>query len=76
MTTPDNYFGPDETAQPQQAYLTNWTWEGATVIELTGKVAELFPHVPVFSRHPFRVGSEENRFKDEIRREPLMSLSR
>jgi hypothetical protein len=24
-----------------------------------------------FSRHPFRVGSEENRFKDEIRREPL-----
>ena len=71
MTTPDNYFGPDETAQPQQAYLTNWTWEGATVIELTGKVAELFPHVPVFSRHPFRVGSEENRFKDEIRREPL-----
>src|SRR6266478_8854760 len=24
-----------------------------------------------FSRHPFRVGSEENRFKEEIRREPL-----
>src|SRR5208282_6277428 len=47
------------------------TWEGAPVVELTGQVAELFPHVPVFSRHPFRVGGEENRFKDEIRREPL-----
>ena len=71
MTTPDNYHRPDEAAQTQQARLTDWTWEGATVVELTGKVAELFPHVPVFSRHPFRVGSEENRFKDEIRREPL-----
>ena len=71
MTTPDNYHRPDEAAQTQQARLTDWTWEGATVVELTGKVAALFPHVPVFSRHPFRVGSEENRFKDEIRREPL-----
>lgn len=71
MTTPENYHRPDEAAQTQQARLTDWTWEGATVVELTGKVAELFPHVPVFSRHPFRVGSEENRFKDEIRREPL-----
>ena len=25
----------------------------------------------VFSRQPFRFGGEENRFKDEIRREPL-----
>lgn len=33
-----------------------------TVVELTGKLAELFPHVPVFSRHPIRVGNEENRF--------------
>ena len=38
---------------------------------LTHSVTELFPQVPLFSRHPFRVGSEENRFKDEIRREPL-----
>jgi hypothetical protein len=71
MTTPDNYHRPDEAAQTQQARLTDWTWEGASVVELTGKVADIFPHVPVFSRHPFRVGSEENRFKDEIRREPL-----
>ena len=40
-------------------------------MELTGQVAEVFPHLPVFSRHPFRVGGEENRFKDEIRQAPL-----
>jgi hypothetical protein len=62
---------PDETAPEQRAHLTHCTREGATVRELTGRVAEVFPHVPVFSRHPFRVGGEENRFKDEIRREPL-----
>jgi hypothetical protein len=66
-----NFYCPDETALTQQARLTDWTWEGATVVELTGTIAELFPLVPTFSRHPFRVGSEENRFKDEIRREPL-----
>lgn len=55
----------------QQERLTRWTWEGANVIELTGTIAELFPRVPNFTRHPFRTGSEENRFKDEIRREPL-----
>jgi len=70
MTT-DNYRQADHIALAQQARLNDCTWEGATVIELTGHVAELFPHVPVFSRHPFRVGGEENRFKDEIRREPL-----
>ena len=71
MTTQDNFYRPDENAHTQQARLTDWTWEAAAVIEWTGKVAELFPQVPVFSRHPFRTGSEENRFKDEIRREPL-----
>ena len=71
MTTPDNYHRPDETAHTQQARLTDWTWEGSSVVELTGKVSELFPHVPVFSRHPFRIGNDENRFKDEVRREPL-----
>ncbi len=53
MTTPDNYHCPDETALEQRAHLTDCTWEGATVRELTGRVAELFPHVPVFSRHQF-----------------------
>jgi Domain of unknown function (DUF932) len=71
MMTTDNYHRPDESAQSQQARLTDWTWEGASVLESTGKVSDLFPHIPLFSRHPFRVGSEENRFKDEIRREPL-----
>jgi hypothetical protein len=71
MATPDNYHRPDETAHTQQARLTDWTWEGSSVVELTGTVSELFPQVPVFSRRPFRVGGEENRFKDEIRREPL-----
>ena len=71
MKTPDNYHLLDETALKQRSRLIDCTWEGATVVELTGQVAELFPHVPVFSRHPFRVGGEENRFKDEIRREPL-----
>jgi len=71
MTTSANFNLPDEVAQTQKARLTEWTWEGATVVELTGTVADLFPKVPVFSRHPFRIGSEENRFKDEIRREPL-----
>ena len=71
MPTPENYYRSDETASSQKVRLTDWTWEAAAVIELTGKVSELFPQVPVFSRHPFRTGSEENRFKDEIRREPL-----
>ncbi len=61
----------DESALTQKARLTDWTWEGSSVLELTGNVTELFPQIPIFSRHPFRVGSEENRFKDEIRREPL-----
>jgi hypothetical protein len=71
MITSYNYRRLDESALSQQSRLTHWTWEGSTVTERIGKVAELFPQIPVFSRHPFRVGSEENRFKDEIRREPL-----
>lgn len=71
MVSAQNYNLPDEIALSQKSRLTEWTWEGATVMELTGTVAELFPQVPTFSRHPFRIGSEENRFKDEIRREPL-----
>jgi Domain of unknown function (DUF932) len=71
MMISDNYHRPDKTTLAQQARLTDWTWNGATVVEFTGTVAELFPEIPVFSRHPFRVGTEENRFKDEIRREPL-----
>ena len=71
MEAPQNYYVSDESALAQQARLTDWIWEGSTVIELTGTVAQLFPQIPVFSRHPFRVGDQENRFKDEIWREPL-----
>jgi hypothetical protein len=71
MMISDNYHGEDKTTLAQQARLTEWTWDGATVVEFAGKVADLFPQIPVFSRHPFRAGNEENRFKDEIRREPL-----
>jgi hypothetical protein len=49
----------------------DWTWDGSSVVELTGRVSELFPLIPTFSRHSFRAGDQENRFKDEIRREPL-----
>ena len=71
MTIPVFFQHHDATARTQQARVTDWTWEGATVVELTGPVSVLFAQVPVFSRHPFRVASEENRFKDEIRRDPL-----
>ena len=63
MTTPSNYNAQSDSASHQKSRLTDWTWEGASVFELTGTVAELFPQVPVFSRHAFRVGSEENRLK-------------
>jgi hypothetical protein len=71
VTVPKNFHGPDEVAEAQQARLTDWIWEGAPVLEFIGTVAELFPQIPLFSRHPFRNGGEENRYKDEIRREPL-----
>jgi hypothetical protein len=71
VTAPNNFHGLDQTALTQQARLTDWIWEGAPVLEFIGTVAELFPQIPVFSRHPFRSGGEENRYKDEIRREPL-----
>jgi hypothetical protein len=71
MMTQESYNRADENTLDQQARLTDWTWEGATVVELSGKVGDLFPRIPLLSRHPFRVGGEENRFKDEIRREPV-----
>ena len=65
------FFGADENARNQSPRMTDWTWDGASVLESTGTVAELFPEIPVFSRHPFRLGNEENRSKDQIFREPL-----
>jgi len=66
-----NLFAPDPETSYQQERLTDATWEGATVTSMTGTLGELYQAVPLFSRHPFRSGGEENRYKDEIRREPL-----
>jgi hypothetical protein len=41
--THDIYHGPDVTAQTQRARITDRTWEGSSVVELTGTVAQLFP---------------------------------
>ena len=71
VIVPKNFHSPDEVAEAQQARLTDWIWEGSPVLEFTGTLAQLFPQIPVFSRHAFRIGGEENRYKDEIRREPL-----
>ena len=66
-----NLFAPHVGILNQQERLTDATWEGATVTSMTGKLREIYQAVPLFSRHPFRSGGEENRYKDEIRREPL-----
>jgi hypothetical protein len=66
-----NLFRRDATGLAQASRLADWMWEGASVVELRGKIAELYTQVPIFSRQPFRAGGEENRYKDEIRREPL-----
>ncbi len=71
MSDPQSYYVSDESAVAQQARLTDSIWDGSAVKELTGTVTQIFPEIPVFSRHPFRVGDQENRFKDEIWREPL-----
>ena len=65
------FHGSSEVRSNQTSRMTDWTWNGAKVLEHTGKVAALYSKLPVFSRQPFRIGEEENRFKDEIRREPL-----
>ena len=66
-----NLFNFDHDSTLNQERLTDTTWEGATVTCLTGKLGDIYQAVPLFSRHPFRSGGEENRYKDEIRREPL-----
>lgn len=66
-----NLFNFDHDSTLNQERLTDATWEGATVTCLTGKLGDIYQAVPLFSRHPFRSGGEENRYKDEIRREPL-----
>jgi hypothetical protein len=62
-------FDSDTTLNHQRT--ADATWEGASVTSMTGKLSDIYQAVPLFSRHPFRSGGEENRYKDEIRREPL-----
>ncbi len=71
MTTAMSYSNVNEAGVNQRSRMANPTWEGASILEYTGTVGELYRLIPIFSRHPFRVGGEENRYKDEIRREPL-----
>jgi hypothetical protein len=71
MQEPSNYFSEDEEQLAQRARVENSTWDGSPVVEHKGTTAELYRKLPIFSRHPYRSGGEENRYKDEIRREPL-----
>ena len=63
------YVADDE--QSSQRDRVHDTWEGSAVIERRGTTAELYRNIPTFTRHPYRSGGEENRYKDEIRRQPL-----
>jgi hypothetical protein len=71
MASAKFYSHVNEVGVNQKSKIVNPTWEGVPVYEYTGTVGQLYRLIPVFSRHPFRVGGEENRYKDEIRREPL-----
>ncbi len=66
----DNLFAADTEQLRQQGRISDCNWDGAAVIEMSGTLAELYQWVPLFSRHPFRSSGNENRYKDEIRREP------
>lgn len=71
MATAMSYSNGSKAGVNQRSRMANTTWEGASIFEYTGTVGELYRLIPIFSRHPFRIGGEENRYKDEIRREPL-----
>ena len=68
---PDSFQGLDEMAANQTRWITGSTWHSAEVFEHSGRVAELYSSLPHFSRQPFRFGDQENRFKDQIVREPI-----
>jgi len=71
MQNSEDYSLHDGVAVAQVRQLVSCTWEGSRVAELKGTLSELYGQIPIFSRHPFRSGGQENRYKDEIRREPL-----
>ena len=67
----ENLFTPAGETVRQWERLIDATWEGAAITSITGRLGDIYQAVPLFSRHPFRSGGEENRYKDEIRREPM-----
>jgi len=68
---PDSFQGRDEITDNQIEWITGSTWHSAEVFQQSGTVAELYSRLPHFSRQPFRVGDQENRFKDQIVKEPM-----
>ena len=71
MRRTSSFLLEDEEQLAQRARVENSTWDGSSVVEHKGTTAELYRKIPIFSRHPYRSGGEENRYRDEIRREPL-----
>jgi hypothetical protein len=61
---------PDSEQLAQRSHIADLKWEGSDVVEITGTVADIYKALPVFGRYPYRSGGEDNRYKDEIRREP------
>jgi hypothetical protein len=71
MPQSNSFYGEDEEQLAQRAQVQNATWDGSSVVEHKGTTSELYRGIPIFSRHPYRCGGEDNRYKDEIRRDPL-----
>jgi hypothetical protein len=40
-----NIFGSDKEQKRQQLRVTDWTWEGASVFEISGTLDAIYPHV-------------------------------
>jgi Domain of unknown function (DUF932) len=63
-------FGDYSTAQRQQERFADSRWESSLVAAVSGTPDEIYRRLPLFTRHPYRIGDGENQYKDEIRREP------
>jgi hypothetical protein len=60
----ESLFELDDTALGQRSHVRDRTWDGASLVELRGKIGELYTQIPIFRRQLFRSGGEENRYKD------------
>lgn len=70
MTLP-TFYSDERVAPKLQSVLSRYHWDGSPVTIHRGTVEQIFDVIPSFTRHAFRTNGQENRFKDEIRREPL-----